>query len=331
MNITIIGGSGFVGTRLIELLKQQANCTLFNIDNNSSHFYPEITTIADIRDKEALKLLLKGQDLIVLLAALYQDNVSPSSLYYDVNVEGTLNVLEAMDFCGVKRIIFTSSVSVYGLNKENPGEEHPVDPFGHYGKSKWQGEEILRKWYNKDSQGRTLYIIRPTVIFGERNRGNVYNLLNQIANGPFLMIGNGKNIKSISYVGNIAAFISFLINNKLSGYQIFNYSDKPDLTMNELIKIVENSLGKKIPSIRIPYFIGMFGGYCFDLLAKLINKKLSISSVRVKKVCATTQYDAKKAHSSGFESVFTLPDALDRTIKYEFINKRNDDVLFVSE
>jgi nucleoside-diphosphate-sugar epimerase len=145
------------------------------------------------------------------------------------------------------------------------------------------------------------------------------------------MIGNGKNIKSISDGGNVAAFINFLINSEPSGYQIYNYSDKPDLSMNELIKIVEKSLGRKIPSIRIPYFIGMLGGYCFDLFAKLTNRKLSISSVRVKKLCAITPYDAKKAYSSGFKPIFTLLEALNRTIKYEFINKNNDDVLFISE
>jgi nucleoside-diphosphate-sugar epimerase len=330
MHITIIGGSGFVGSRLIELLKQN-DVFLLNIDQNDSHFYPEITSVADIRNKQNLKSLLKGQDIIVLLAALYQDDVSPTSLYYDVNVEGTRNVLEAMDFCGVQKIIFTSSVSVYGLNKKNPDENHSVDPFGHYGKSKWQAEELLRNWYNKDPQNRALYILRPTVIFGERNRGNVYRLLKQIASGKFLMIGNGTNIKSISYVGNVAAFIKHLIENGLQGYQLYNYSDKPDLAMNELITVVEKSLNKKIPSIRIPYVFGLLGGYCFDLIAKLTRKKLSISSVRVQKVCATTQYDAKKVYSSGFSSHTSLPNALDRTIKYEFVDKKSDDLVFISE
>jgi nucleoside-diphosphate-sugar epimerase len=330
MNITIIGGSGFVGTRLIELLKEK-NISLLNIDQNNSHFYPEITTIADIRSKESLEPLLKGRDLVVLLAALYQDDISPASLYYDVNVEGTRNVLEAMDFCGVQKIIFTSSVSVYGLNKKNPDEKYPVDPFGHYGKSKWQAEELLRGWYNKDPENRALYILRPTVIFGERNRGNVYRLLKQIASGRFLMIGNGTNIKSISYVGNIAAFIKFLMENEMRGYQLFNYSDKPDLAMNELIAVVEKSLGKKIPSIRIPYMVGLLGGYCFDFLAKITGKKFSINSVRIQKVCATTQYDAEKVHSSGFKTSFSLSDALDRTIKYEFLDTKSDDLVFVSE
>jgi nucleoside-diphosphate-sugar epimerase len=240
-------------------------------------------------------------------------------------------VLEAMDFCGVKKIVFTSSVSVYGLNKKNPDEDHPLDPFGHYGKSKWQAEELLRDWYHKDPHNRALSILRPTVIFGERNRGNVYRLLKQITSGKFLMIGNGINIKSISYVGNVAAFVSFLIEKEMQGYQLFNYSDKPDLTMNELIAIVEKSLNKRIPPIRIPYIVGLFGGYFFDILARITHKKYSISSVRVRKVCATTQYDAAKAHSSGFKAVFTLSDALDRTIKHEFINKKTDDLVFVSE
>jgi nucleoside-diphosphate-sugar epimerase len=330
MHITIIGGSGFVGSRLIELLKQN-NIFLLNIDQNDSYFYPEITSIADIRNKQNLKSLLKGQEIVVLLAALYQDDVSPTSLYYDVNVEGTRNVLEAMDFCRVQKIIFTSSVSVYGLNRESPDENYSVDPFGHYGKSKWQAEELLRDWYNKDPQRRSLYILRPTVIFGERNRGNVYRLLKQIASGKFLMVGNGTNIKSISYVGNVVAFIKYLIENDIQGYQLYNYSDKPDLTMNELITVVEKSLNKKIPSIRIPYALGLLGGYCFDLISKLTRKKFSISSVRIQKVCATTQYDAKKIYSSGFISHISLSDAIDRTIKYEFVNKKSDDLIFISE
>ena len=124
-----------------------------------------------------------GKETVVLLAAEHRDD-APVSLYYEVNVQGTQNVLEAMDKANVKNIIFTSSVAIYGLNKQNPDEQHPADPFNHYGKSKWQAEEILRNGTIK-TNNRSLTIIRPTVIFGERNRGNVYNLLNQIASNHF--------------------------------------------------------------------------------------------------------------------------------------------------
>ena len=108
-----------------------------------------------------------------MLAAEHRDDVSPISLYYDVNVRGTKNVLDAMDKANVKNIIFTSSVAVYGLNKISPNENHSIDPFNHYGKSKWQAEIIIKNWYEKDPIGKSVTILRPTVIFGERNRGNV--------------------------------------------------------------------------------------------------------------------------------------------------------------
>jgi len=330
MNIALIGASGFVGTRLIELLKQNSNYQLSNIDKNNSPVYPEITTIADVRDKEKLKTLLQDQDVVVLLAAEHRDDVSPTSLYYDVNVDGTRNVLEAMDACSVKKIIFTSSVAVYGLNKNNPNEEHLADPFNHYGKSKWQAEEVLREWHKSDSENNTLAIIRPTVIFGERNRGNVYNLLKQISSGRFLKVGSCNNKKSMAYVGNVVSLLAYLIENS-QGYNVYNYIDKPDLSMKELVEVVGNSIDKKIPSIKVPYFLGMLGGYCFDILAKITHKKLSISSVRVKKFCATTQFDASKVHSSGFNAPYTLVEGLDRTIKFEFLHERTDEVTFISE
>jgi nucleoside-diphosphate-sugar epimerase len=330
MNISLIGASGFVGTRLIEILKQQGNHTLLNIDKNQSRFYPEITTIVDVRDKEKLKSLLQGQDMVVLLSAEHSDNVSPVSLYYDVNVDGTRNVLEAMDACGVKKIIFTSSMALYGINPVNPDETQPANPFNHYGRSKWEAEEVLREWYNKNSADKTLTIIRSTVIFGERNRGNVYNLLKQISTGRFLKVGSGNNRKSISYVGNVAAFIAYLLDNA-QGYNIYNYSDKPDLSMNELIAVVENALGKKIPAIKIPYTIGLLGGYCFDALAKVSGKKLSISSIRVKKFCSTSQLNADKLHAIDFQAPFSLSEGLSRTLRFELVEQAKDNITFASE
>lgn len=328
-NITLIGASGFVGTRLTDLIKDEFELQIF--DKQQSHFFPGITTIGDVRNQNQLDKALANQEAVVLLAAEHRDDVSPTSLYYDVNVQGTRNVLEAMDKNGVRKIIFTSSVAVYGLNKKNPNEQHPTDPFNHYGKSKWQAEEVLREWYQKDPQNRSLTIIRPTVIFGERNRGNVYNLLKQIASGKFLMIGKGVNYKSMAYVGNVAAFIQFQLQKTGTGYEVYNYIDKPDLNMNELVGQVEISLNKKIPSTHFPYWLGMFGGFGFDILSKLTGKKFAVSSVRVKKFCATTQFDASKAHSCGFKAPFTLAQGLHNTLHYEFIDKNTDGITFMSE
>ena len=161
--IAYIGASGFVGTKLIELTKDQFN--IINIDKNNSKHFEELTVIADIRNKKELQHKFIGVNTIVLLAAEHRNDVYPVSLYYDVNVQGTINILEAIDNNGIKNVIFTSSVAVYGLNKQNPSELNPVDPFNHYGKSKLQAEEALKKWYFKDPKNRFTYYYSPNCNF----------------------------------------------------------------------------------------------------------------------------------------------------------------------
>jgi GlcNAc-P-P-Und epimerase len=321
MNI-IIGGAGFVGS----FLKSEL-IDYIVLDKRLKN-----EEFVDITKPETFNHKFTSNDSVVLLAAEHRDDVSPISLYYEVNVIGTKNVLNKMDQVGAKHLIFTSSVAIYGLDKENPSENHPHDPFNHYGKSKWQAEEIIKEWYNKDPRGKSVTIIRPTVIFGERNRGNVYNLLKQIASGKFLMIGKGHNRKSMAYVGNVAAFIKYRLELAEEGYSVFNYVDKPDLTMNSLLRVIESSLKKNIPSIRVPVWIGYLGGFGFDFLAFFTRKKQAISSVRVKKFVATTQFDASKVHSSEFKAPFTLEEGLDRTLNYEFVQQRfEDDEVFYTE
>ena len=326
MSITIIGGSGFVGSFLI---KELQDYKVRNLDKNSSPFYDNITINGDIRNLDEIKIP-KGTETIVLLAAEHRDDVSPTSLYYDVNVQGTKNVLKAMNNSGVKNIIFTSSVAIYGLNKTNPDEKHPEDPFNHYGKSKWQAELAIKEWYDNDPSGKSITIVRPTVIFGERNRGNVYNLLKQISSGKFIMIGKGQNKKSMAYVGNIVALIKNRLEKSEPGYHIFNYADKPDFSMIELTQLIEKKMKIKLSKYKIPFWIGMIVGYGFDLISLLLRKNLTVSSVRIKKFCATTQFNSCKIHNI-FNAPYSLVEGLDKTLEHEFINSKEDEVLFYTE
>lgn len=318
MEIAIVGGSGFVGSNLIEKLVASDHVTsILNIDKNQSLSHSHITKLGNVLDVDRLTELFVGVDVVILLAAEHRDDVSPTSLYYDINVQGMRNTLNAMKANNVKRLIFTSSVAIYGLDKDNPDESFVADPFNHYGISKWQAEQVLQEWY-KSNFDWNINIIRPTVIFGEGNRGNVFNLLNQIASGKFMMIGEGNNQKSMSYIGNIVAFIQFLLENVKSGYNVYNYVDKPDFTTNDLVYHTGQILDKNIPSVKIPYALGMLGGYCFDVLAFLTRKKLPISSVRVKKFCAVTKYDSTKAMSSGFTPPYTMEEGLRNMLNAEF-------------
>jgi len=329
MKTVIIGGSGFIGSRLIsEILDKN----LLNIDKRKSLNFNNISILGDITDMQKFSLP-SDTDCVVLLAAEHKDNVSPVSLYYDVNENGTRNVLKHMDLIGCKKIIFTSSVAVYGLNKENPNEDHDIDPFNHYGKSKWKAEKVIKEWFEINSVGKSVTILRPTVIFGEKNRGNVFNLLKSIAKGKFLMIGKGNNMKSMAYVGNVVSFIKNQIDNSKEGMIIYNYVDKPDISMSNLVKIVENNLSIKVPSINIPIFMGYIFGFLADGFSFITKRKLNISFIRIKKFIATTQFDASKVHSSGWKAPFSLEEGLGRTLHYEFVEDRseNDKDVFYTE
>ena len=111
-----------------------------NLDKNLSVDFSELSTIADVRDKDALKEALKEVDVVFNLAAEHRDDVRPVTLYYDVNVQGARNIVEAAELNNVKRIIFTSSVAVYGFTEKEVDESGKLRPFNDYGRTKLEAE-----------------------------------------------------------------------------------------------------------------------------------------------------------------------------------------------
>jgi len=252
------------------------------------------------------------------LAAEHRDDVQPTSLYYEVNVGSAENIVYALKKNNVNRLIFTSTVAVYGLNSGSPNEDSPIKPFNDYGKSKYKAETIFSNWADSDLT-HCLITVRPTVIFGEKNRGNVYNLLNQLSSGKFIKVGKGINRKSMAYVLNLTSFLTTLLKSD-PGQFVYNYADKPDLCMNELIDIFHNTIGKNPKNnFQIPYALGLMGGYGYDILAKVTGKPYSISSIRIKKFCADTVINTNKLQNTGFVPSYTLDEGLSRMIKSEFL------------
>ncbi len=315
--IGLIGGSGFIGTKLAADL-WQAGHFIAIADIQPSVHYPDFCRHGDVRDLENLTDALRGCDTIINLAAIHRDDVRPVSLYYDTNVTGAENTCKTAEILGIQKIIFTSSAAVYGHNHHEADENSPHDPIGPYGDSKSKAEAVFRKWADKDPSNRSLTIIRPTVVFGPGNRGNVHVLLNQIAANKFVMIGDGENRKSMAYVENVAAFLTHCLNFG-PGTQVFNYVDKPDLSMNELVDIIRVKIGKKAgTSLRLPKALGLVAGMAFDILSRLTGKSFPISKVRVEKFCATTLFSAEKIRSTAFVAPKTLREGLEITIDQEF-------------
>ena len=325
--ITVIGGSGFVGTNLCRqlALKQQ---DFEIIDLKMSNQFPKKCKIADVRKAETLRNTITG-DVVVNLAAVHRDDVTDKSEYQRTNVDGAENVALVCEEKGIDKIVFTSTVAVYGFAKPGTDERGAINPFNEYGRTKFEAEEKLRKW---QSQGEnSLIIIRPTVIFGEGNRGNVFNLLNQIASGKFLMVGKGENKKSMAYIGNIVAFLETCITTEQT-YGVYNYVDTPDLTMNELVSQVRAKLKDKDGvGLRLPYWLGIVLGYTADLIAKISGKNLPVSLIRVKKFTSSTEFKSAQTNLDNFQAPFSLSEGVQRTLQSEFIIPDPNREIFFTE
>ena len=325
--ITVIGGSGFVGTNLCRqlALKQQ---DFEIIDLKMSNQFPEKCKLADVRDAETLRNTITG-DVVVNLAAVHRDDIRDRSEYQRTNVDGAENVALVCEEKGIDKIIFTSTVAVYGFAEPGTDESGAINPFNEYGRTKFEAEEKLRTWHAKGDNA--LIIVRPTVIFGEGNRGNVFNLLNQIASGKFLMVGKGKNKKSMAYIGNIVAFLETCLATDQK-YGVYNYVDTPDLTMNELVSQVRAELkGKTGVGLSLPYWLGLILGYTADIVAKISGTNLPVSSIRVKKFASSTEFKSAKANLDNFQAPFLLSKGIERTLQSEFISKDLTREVFYTE
>lgn len=313
--IDVIGGSGFIGTRLIQLLKASGEYDIRIIDRRPSDIHPELVVIADVRDRDALRRSMREGATVINLAAEHKDNVRPESLYDEVNVQGARNICAVGTELNVRRIIFTSSVAVYGLPRAEVGEDAPFAPFNAYGRTKAEAEVVFREWAAADI-ARTLVVIRPTVVFGEGNRGNVYNLIRSIATGSFRMIGSGANHKSVCYVENCAGFIAYSLTLP-QGTHTYNYVDKPDLDMNSLTNQVAQLCGRRgTASLPLPMPMVYAAVGLLDLVARTTNREFPISRVRVEKFVANSIFSTRVAET-GFVAPVGLNDALTRTVQYE--------------
>ena len=325
--ITVIGGSGFVGTNLCrQLALKQKDFEI--IDLKMSNQFPEKCKIADVRDANTLRNTITG-DVVVNLAAVHRDDIRDKSEYQRTNVDGAENVALVCEEKGIDKIVFTSTVAVYGFAEPGTDESGAINPFNEYGRTKFEAEEKLRQWHSHGK--KSLIIVRPTVIFGEGNRGNVFNLLNQIASGKFVMVGKGENKKSMAYIGNIVAFLETCVATEQK-YGVYNYVDTPDLTMNELVSRVRAKLkGKNGVGLRLPYWLGLLLGYTADFAAKLSGKNLPVSSIRVKKFASSTEFKSATASLENFQAPFSLSNGVERTLQSEFIAPDPNQEIFITE
>jgi GlcNAc-P-P-Und epimerase len=327
--ISVIGGSGFIGSRLCQRFLRSENSFQI-LDKAPSLAFPDQAVLADVRSLDSLRAHIAEGAALINLAAEHRDDVRPLSLYDEVNVGGARNLCKVAREKHVKTIVFTSTVAVYGFAPLGTDESGAIAPFNDYGRTKFEAEQVFREWQAGAPGERTLVILRPTVVFGEQNRGNVYNLLQQMASGRFVMVGRGENRKSMAYVENVAAFIEYSLS-FAPGVHVYNYIDKPDFSMNDLVARVNRLLGRpERIRLRLPYVLGYGIGKMFDVVSAITGKRFAISAIRVKKFCANSVYNTA-IEQTGFVPPVPLEVALEQTVRHEFLEDHSKENVFYTE
>ena len=311
MKYILIGGSGFIGNHFFKKIK---NDIILNLDIDEGVNKLNFTKCNILRPSDLKKIDLSNYNEITVihLAAVHFDF---QKYYYETNVEGTKNILDFIEKNNqIKKFVFFSSVATYGNSEKGKDENSVQLPFNDYGKSKLRAEELIKLWHLKNEKIQ-LIIVRPAVVFGEYNFGNVFNLINQIRSGVFAIIGDGRNIKSIAYAGNLVDSVLFCLKKIDKKQFIYNYSDYPQQNINSQSLIISKITNQAKP-IKIPLWFTKIFTLPIDLIQKLTGKDLKINSMRVKKFITPTYFISDKIRKHGFKQNISIKESYEITFKW---------------
>lgn len=308
MKYILIGGSGFIGQHFKKVLNNDLLANLdINAGINSSDFIS--CNILDNIQLDSFSMKSKDEVTLIHLAAVHFDF---QKKFFETNVDGTNNILRFISkHKNIKKFVFFSSVATYGNSKFGKDESSEQIPLNDYGKSKLEAEKIIFDWLKTHNKVQTI-IIRPAVVFGEYNFGNVFNLFQQIRSKVFAIIGNGKNIKSIAYAGNIVDSVMFCLDKVNDPLFIYNYCDYPQKNISEQSNIISSLIGHK-KSYKIPLWITKFLTIPIDFFEFILKKDLKINSMRVEKFTIPTYFIADRIRERGYKQKTTIIDSFGRT------------------
>lgn len=263
--ILVTGGAGFIGSHLCEhLLNSQYEIVC--IDNFNTFYDPvikerNISSLlnnkrfrlynADIRDKEQmLDIFVRSKpELIIHLAAMpgVRPSIENPFLVFDVNVTGTLTILETMRLSGIGKMIFASSSSVYGNNQKVPfSESDPADAqISPYASSKRACEMLCYTYHNLFRF--SIFCLRFFTVYGPRQRPDlaIHKFTNRILeNRPVQIYGDGNTSRDYTYISDVIEGINNSVN-RLKGFNIYNIGESKTITLSNMIEMIENAVGKK--------------------------------------------------------------------------------------
>jgi UDP-glucose 4-epimerase len=269
---------------------------------------PAVTHIpGTILDTISLTRALEGVDIVFHLAALLHiENPSPelAADYHRINVEGSRLVAEQSVCAGVKRLVYFSTVKVYGTHQRQPiTENYSPSPKTLYARTKFEAEQVIRSVSNLET-----VVLRLSPVYGSRLKGSWHRLVQAVARGYFLPIGNLRNVHSLTHADDVARAAQMVAEHPNVIGKIFNVVGHEAPTMHNILSAIYATCGKSLPSLRIPSGLGLAGAFVLERAFAVLGKRSPLSVESLRQLIDDEAYAGAALRTLGFAPVVKLTD-----------------------
>jgi nucleoside-diphosphate-sugar epimerase len=325
-NCVLFGGTGFIGTHFARFLLSNnlakhitladfeapnkllwSSVTKAELGDHRVHYVP-VNVCSPIRDAN----LPESADLILNFAAVHREPGHEPHEYFETNLKGAEHVCQWAEQVNCKRIVFTSSISPYGPTEEQKDEHSLPVPVTAYGASKLAAEKIHIAWQRGGSD-RKLVTVRPGVVFGPGEGGNVSRLVRSIVKNYFFYAGNAKTRKAGGYVKELCHAIAWVLawqQEQQKDVVLFNFSADPTPTLEEYVKAVCKVAQIQRSPLKVPYPLLLGTSYPIAQLAQILGLKQPIDPVRIRKLVRSNNIVPGFLRAVGYPYQYTLEEAL---------------------
>ncbi|RRJ94466.1 NAD(P)-dependent oxidoreductase [Opitutaceae bacterium TAV4] len=242
------------------------------------------------------------------LAAVHRTPGHPNRDYFDANLNGAENVCNFARWTGARTIIFTSSIAPYGASEDLKTEDTLPTPNTAYGISKLVAEHIHRTWQAEKPNERRLVIVRPGVVFGHGERGNVTRLYWALRRKRFAYPGRTDTIKASIYVKDVAALLAEMAVRPEPGAFIYNLTYEPAPTITDICATMSKVTGVRLPKLVIPGFLLRAIAAALGPVHGVLGE--GFHPDRVRKLMISTNISGKKLQKDGYTLKYSLEDAI---------------------
>ena len=294
----VLGGAGFIGGHLLADLAARGTQPLISLDiadperpaAGVDYRRGDVRAPFDAQVPEAVAVIYN-------LAAVHRTPGHPDHAYYDTNVAGAVTACRFAAHRGVSRIVFTSSISVYGPREEPCSEATALAPVSAYGRSKALAEAIHESWAEADP-ARRLAVLRPGVVFGRGEGGNFDRLLRQLRRRAFVYPGRRDTIKGCGYVGELVRAMAFCATRDAPVYRAnFAYPTPYDIEM--IACTLADAAGLPRPRLTLPTGAVMAAAGALEMLGR-IGLRTGIDRDRVRKLLTSTHVLPERLLADGY-------------------------------